>query len=68
MQQGESKNKNPLLNKYTNFSSLAPSTFLMLISFNRVSVVNTTIPNNPIDAMLIARNARKPITLIITEN
>ncbi|MCY1379510.1 hypothetical protein D9M69_672370 [compost metagenome] len=46
----------------------APITFRMPISFSRVSVVNTTIPNNPIDAMEMARKERKPMILIMAEN
>ena len=40
----------------------------MLISFNLVSVVNITIPNNPIDAIEMARNERNPMILIMAEN
>jgi hypothetical protein len=47
---------------------LAPIIFRMLISFSLVPVVNTTIANNPIDAIETASNERKPMILIMEDN
>ena len=57
----DSNIKNPRLNKNTRLPELAPITLRMPISFSLVSVVNTTMPNKPIEAIDMAKKAKNPM-------
>ena len=46
--------------RYTRLLDEAPITLRMLTSFTRFLTVNTTVPNRPRQAMVMANNPMKP--------